>query len=265
LEAVREAVKLAPVDPDERRQAAEVLADLGQVDEAVGIYRKLIEDDPGNPMYELLLASLLSRHDRNEEAVAHLRDMLKRNADGGDELIKMIHGQLSIAYVNQGDFAKGEAELETALERYPDDPGINNDLGYLYADQGKNLEKAEAMIRKALKEDPDNYAYLDSLGWALFKQGKLKEAVEPLEKAVKLHRLTEKAGGASADATLPDHLGDVYLQLQEVEKARASWREAEEAAARSNPPDKRLEEIRKKLAALDATDKAPRAATGETP
>ena len=38
----------------------------------------------------------------------------------------------------------------------PNDPGVNNDLGYLYADQGKNLEKAEAMIRKAVQEEPDN-------------------------------------------------------------------------------------------------------------
>ncbi|OJW05642.1 MAG: hypothetical protein BGO49_22255 [Planctomycetales bacterium 71-10] len=266
LEAIREAIKQAPADPDERRQAADVLAELGQVDEAVAIYRKLIQDEPGNPMYEMLLGSMLSKHGRNEEAVALFRDMLKRNSGGGrDELLRMIYGQLSVAYVNQGDFANGEAELEAALERYPDDAGINNDLGYLYADQGKNLEKAEAMIRKALKEDPDNYAYLDSLGWALFKQGKLKEAAEPLEKAVELHRQAEKMGQAQPDATLPDHLGDVYLQLQDVEKARASWREAEEAAARSEPPDKRLEEIRKKLASLDATEKAPRASTGTNP
>lgn len=266
LAAIQEAIKLAPADPEERRQAADVLAELGKVDEAVEIYRKIIQDEPGNPMYEMFLGSMLSKYGRNEEAIKHLRDMLKRNAGPGrEELVRMIYGQISIAYVNQGDFANGEAELEAALERFPDDDRINNDLGYLYADQGKNLEKAEAMIRKALKENPDNFAYLDSLGWALFKQGKLKEALEPLEKAVQLHRQAEKLGQSSPDATLPDHLGDVYLQLQEVEKARASWREAEEAASRSEPPDKRLEEIRKKLASLDATEKAPRAANGDTP
>ena len=37
----------------------------------------------------------------------------------------------------------------------PDEAGPNNDLGYLYAEQGKNLEKAESMIRKALQERPD--------------------------------------------------------------------------------------------------------------
>ena len=76
-----------------------------------------------------------------------------------------------MVYVNLGDFSKGEAELETLLQRNPDEAGVNNDLGYLYADQGKNLEKAEAMIRKALREEPKNAAYLDSLGWVLFKRG----------------------------------------------------------------------------------------------
>ena len=82
-----------------------------------------------------------------------------------------------------GNYAKGEAELELLLQRNPDEAGPNNDLGYLYAEQGKNLEKAESMIRKALQEDPENYAYLDSMGWVLFKQGKVKEALATLKKA----------------------------------------------------------------------------------
>lgn len=264
LEVAREAQKLNTPEPDERTKIAGLLAELGQVDEAVSIYQKLIQDEPGNPSHELGLGTLLTKYGRNDEAVKLFREMLKRHG-GKDELAKWIHSSLSIVYVNQGDYAKGEAELETALEQFPDDPGVNNDLGYLYADQGKNLEKAEAMIRKALKEEPDNYAYLDSLGWALFKQGKYKEAVEPLQKAVDLHKEAEKRGSAIPDATLPDHLGDVFLKLQEIEKARTLWKEAEQAAARSEPPDKRLAEIRKKLTDLDAAEQAPKASTGLNP
>src|SRR5206468_823794 len=110
---------------------------------------------------------------------------------------------------------------------------------YLYAEQGKNLEKAEAMIRKALKEEPDNSAYLDSLGWVLFKRGKVKEALDPLEKAV-----THPSG---ADATIHEHLGDVYFRLQQTAKAKAAWEKAEALGAKATPPDKRLPEIRKKL------------------
>ncbi len=264
LDAVRQAVKLEPNDPEIQAQLATVLGDLGKLDEAVPIFEKVIKAETGNPMYEFMLGSLFIKHGRNDDAIKLFQDMLKRNASK-DDIAKMIHSNLSVIYVNQGDYAKGEAELEPLLERFPDDAGINNDLGYLYAEQGKNLEKAEAMIRKALLEDPDNYAYLDSLGWVLFKRGKFKEAVDPLEKALEMHKQAETRGMASPDATLPEHLGDVYLQLQYLEKAKALWQEAEKAAAKSTPPDKRLEEIRKKLGSLDTLDQAPKPSTSQTP
>lgn len=264
LEAVRRAVKMEPNDSEIQAQLATVLGDLGKLDEAVPIFEKVIKAEPDNPMYEFMLGALLIKYERNDEAIKFFEDMLKRNASK-DEVVKLIHSNLSIIYVNQGDYARGQAELEKVFERFPDDPGVNNDLGYLYAEQGKNLEKAEAMIRKALQDDPDNYAFLDSLGWVLFKRGKYQEALEPLEKAVELHKQAEMRGMASPDATLPDHLGDVYLQLQDVEKARNIWRQAEEAAANSVPPDKRLEEIRKKLNSLDEAVQAPKPSTTETP
>jgi tetratricopeptide (TPR) repeat protein len=264
LDAARQAVAIEPNDPESQSQLADLLGDLGKLDEAIPILEKIIKAEQGNPMYEFRLGGLLTKFGRNAEAVKLFQDMLKRYGSK-DDLARMIHSSLSVIYVNQGDYSKGEAELESALERFPDDAGVNNDLGYLYADQGKNLEKAEAMIRKALKEDPENYAYLDSLGWVLFKRGKVKEAVEPLEKAVEIHKQMEKRGIVPPDATLPEHLGDVFLQLQEVDKARASWLEAEEAAAKSIPPDKRLAEIRKKLGSLGAIDPAPKASTSQTP
>jgi Tfp pilus assembly protein PilF len=159
-----------------------------------------------------------------------------------------------------GDYAKGEAELESFLEKNPEDAHANNDLGYLYAEQGKNLEKAEVMIRKALQEEAENSAYLDSLGWVLFKRGKVKEAVEPLEKAVQ--KLSEVS---SSDATIFEHLGDVYFQLKENGKAKTAWKSAEKAALKSTPPDKRLPEIRKKLDALDKLGPVPKPSTGNTP
>jgi predicted negative regulator of RcsB-dependent stress response len=94
----------------------------------------------------------------------------------------------------------------------------------------------------------------------LFKQGKAKEAVEPLEKAVQ--KLTEVS---SSDATIFEHLGDVYFQLQDNAKAKTAWQSAEKAALKANPPDKRLPEIRKKLESLDKLGKVPRPSAGKTP
>ena len=76
-------------------------------------------------------------------------------------------------------------------------------------------------------------------------------------------KLTESAG--TTDATIFEHLGDVYFQLGETAKAKRAWESAEKAASKNQPPDKRLPEIRKKLEALKKLGAVPRPATDHTP
>lgn len=259
IKSAREALKLDPNDLDGQTQLAVVLSQTGKLDEAVDLLKAAVKRDPNNPGPALILGSIQTSAGRNEDAIATLKGLLEKFPNN-EEVVKTARQQLSIAYVNLGDYGKGEAELEILLERDADDAGVNNDLGYLYTEQGKNLEKAEAMIRKAVQEEPENSAYLDSLGWVLFKRGKAKEAVEPLEKAVK--QIIEIA---PTDGTILEHLGDVYFQLQEAAKAKTAWESAEKAATKSNPPDKRLPEIRKKLESLKQIGQVPKASTGDTP
>ncbi len=264
LAAAKQAVELDANDIDTQILLADLLGDTGKLDQAIEILNKAIKNEPDNARYRFVLGSMLTKFGRNDEAIRVFQDLIKRFASN-DELVKLARSSLSIIYVNQGDYAKGEAELEILFEKTPDDPGINNDLGYLYADQGKNLEKAEAMIRKAVQEEPDRAAYLDSLGWVLFKRGKFKESLEPLLKAVELQKLEEKKGSVPPDATIREHLGDVYLHLQEVDRARQIWQEAEQIAAKSVPVDKRLPEIRKKLSSLKDLGPIPKTSSNRTP
>ena len=122
---------------------------------------------------------------------------------------------------------------------------VTKELSLLHLQIKHDLEQAEAMIRKAIAEDPENPAYLDSLGWVLFKRGKPQEALPPLEKA---------AESETVDATILDHLGDVYFKLHDLKKAQAAWKRAEEVAASSKPPDRRLDDIRRKLTSLKELD-----------
>lgn len=256
LASAHEALKLAPGDFETQGLFAELLAQIGQVDEAVSLMQKVVKNEPNNPEPALRLGGILIRYNRNEEAVKLFNDLIKQHGDN-DLVVRMARQSLSIVYVNQGDYAKGESELQAILERNPDEAGVNNDLGYLFAEQGKNLDQAESMIRRALQEEPENYAFLDSLGWVLFKQGKLKDALTNLQKAVeKLDR---------PDPTILEHLGDVYLKLQNVAKARDSWRKAQEAAASATPPDRRLDEIRKKLDSLDKLTPTPKPESSQNP
>ena len=255
IATAREAVKLDPNDLEAIQSLAELLLLAGKADEAVATVRGVLKADPNNPVLNFELGRILTRSRKTDEAIAQFKGMIERYPNN-EELVKIARSSLSSIYADLNDFAKAEAELETIFAKNPDDAGINNDLGYLYADQGKNLEKAEAMIRKALSEEPDNFAYLDSLGWVLFKRGKFQEARGPLEKA---------QSDTRPDSTIPDHLGDVYFQLQEHAKAKAAWERALKIASDAKPVDKRLPEIRKKLKSLEQFVPSPKPKTGDTP
>ena len=185
LDAIRQALKLDPNDAEAQLTLCLLLAQAGKMDEAIEIAKSALTNDPANPEFNRVLGGLLTQAGKEDEALALYKGLLEKYPNN-EAVVHLARSGLSVIYVNRGDFAKGEAELEALLEREPEDAGVNNDLGYLYADQGKNLEKAEAMIRKAIQEEPENPAYLDSLGWVLFKRGKAKEAVGSLEKAVSL-------------------------------------------------------------------------------
>ncbi|MCH7988585.1 MAG: tetratricopeptide repeat protein [Planctomycetes bacterium] len=157
------------------------------------------------------------------------------------EMVRICRSILSSIYVEKGEMKKGEEILEQMFAEDPEDPTVNNDLGYLYADQGKKLEQAEKMIRKAVKAQPENAAYLDSLGWVLFKLNRVEEAVPPLEKAA-----SKKPEGQ--DATIFDHLGDCYDRLNRSEKAIESWKKALEFARKAAKPNpKMIQKIEDKL------------------
>ena len=231
----------------------------GKMDEAIASAREAEKLQPDDRETLKLLAFLLGQVGKDDDAIVVYEGLLKRFPDD-DEITKRVRQGLSSIYGNKGDHPKAEAELEILLQKYPEDPGVNNDLGYLYAEQGKNLEKAEAMIRKALEDEPDNTSYLDSLGWVLFKRDKPKDALLPLEQAA---QKAEEKG--ALDVTICEHLGDVLFRLQEYPRAKEFWRKAEGFAVKPSPPNKRLIEIKKKLVELEKLGPAPKPSGAEGP
>jgi Flp pilus assembly protein TadD len=88
------------------------------------------------------------------------------------------------------------------------------------------------MIEKALAAEPENAAYLDSMGWVHFRLGNYSQARDELLKAVK--------DPNRQDATIWDHLGDVYDKLGEKEEAIKAWLKALEIESPKRKPEEKL-------------------------
>lgn len=206
----------------------------GKPDEAVAEADRAVQlSDEGNRLsLRLFRAEILKMADRLERAEAECLELLQetREPKGIREIRYTLSGIYSAAHAPE----KAEEQLRLTLRTNPDDATINNDLGYLMADRGVNLDEAEKLIRKAIEldqkpgqegkgilteENRPNAAYIDSLGWVLFRRGRFAEARWELEKAVALPE------GAS-DPVVWDHLGDVYFRLGDLGQARAAWTKA---------------------------------------
>ena len=230
--------------PENLLMAGRAYALGGKTSEALEAIREAQSLVPNNPLLRYQEAWVYVYSRQHDEAISRLEQIIADFPNPGGrirEIIRQAQYTLSTAHVMRGDNRKGEEILEEILKEEPEDEQLNNDLGYLYADQGKNLEQAEQMIRKAIAAKPENGAYIDSMGWVLFKQGKYAEALPWLEKAVKFQQ-------GSGDETLWEHLGENYDRLGQTEKAIESWKKSLETAEKAPFRDEKLiERVKKQL------------------
>jgi tetratricopeptide (TPR) repeat protein len=215
------------------RKAAELAKNRAAGPKSSGKGKDVKEAKEELPRYLARAAWVLYHAKRYDEAIKGYREVLEKYSKdySSGEIRKAVREArlvLSNLAVLKSDLPKAEEWLEQVLDEFPDDPSALNDLGYLWADQGKHLDRALRMIRQALQQEPDNAAYRDSLGWVLFRKGQVREALPELEKAAALE----------PDPTVLEHLGDVYRAAGQNEKAKQSWRKAVEAYRKAKEEQK---------------------------
>lgn len=78
---------------------------------------------------------------------------------------------------NKMDGAEQERLLKETIRKKPKFSEAYNELSWLYATEGKELDTALRLIEAALKMEPNNPAYLDTKAEVLYKLGRYDEAI----------------------------------------------------------------------------------------
>ena len=213
-----------------------VLADLRRGDDALQILdlARLRFPDSFDAQFFNALVNLQLKD--FSQAVSHFSaaETLARTNNPA-RLDRQFYFQIGAACERDHQYKRAEDYLQKCIDLGPDDAAALNYLGFMWADRDEHLPKARAYIEKACRLDPKNAAYLDSLGWVLFKLNQPKDALPWLVQAVDL--------SPEPDATILDHIGDVYLSLRQLSKAIESWRKS--LAVEPN------DDIKRKLQSLD--------------
>ena len=193
------------------------------LEEALSLARAAAAAQPNNPRYGVRVAWILQRAQRRADALAECLALLQQYDKHHEpaalrQTLREIRQTISNLHALLGNPVLSEEYLEQILDEFPDNPGALNDLGYLWAEAGKRLDRAKRMIERAVAAEPENRAYLDSLGWVEYRLGNYSAAQAALEKAID--------GDTAPDPVMLDHLGDVYARLGQRDKARELWQRA---------------------------------------
>ena len=168
-----------------------------------------------------------------QSAVALVKDAMKTKPDDLD-----LQFALGSAYERAGDKKDAEGVFLNILKAHPDNAQTLNYLGYMWAENGVNLDRAAEMINKAVAAEPRNGAFVDSLGWVYFQKGNLDLAEKYLSDAAQL---------LPRDATVHEHLGDVFAKRGNYPRALDLYR----AALKLEPEPKDEAKLKSKIAELE--------------
>ena len=241
--ALREADSALKKFPDEyaiQQEHANVLADMGKVDEAVKELRGLL-NGPRDRDTLLALAEAYEKGKRFDEAGKVVDEAEKLSTSDEEKAdVFFMRGALM---ERQKKYEASEEAFRKTLALNPDHAGALNYLGYMLADRNIRLDEAYKLIQKAVDLEPNSGAYLDSLGWVYYRQGKLTDAERILVKAVDL---------TGQDPTVHDHLGDVYMKLGKTQEAIAQWNASVKAFKEQPASDADPDEVSSVASKLDA-------------
>ena len=124
-------------------------------------------------------------------------------------------GRIGLAYYVSGHWQQAIPWLRRAIRLDPDNPSLLNNLGYLYAEHGINLDESIRLLRRAVNLAPRDGMILDSLGWAYYQKGEWSQALPLLEEAADL----------AHDAEIHYHLAVLYRRLGRREEALEQLRQ----------------------------------------
>jgi tetratricopeptide (TPR) repeat protein len=270
LPMIRQIIAQHPKDADVQEIYGEFQELNNQHDSAVAAYKKSLELKPSNyKLWERLLNSLAgSRNDAdtlirysekamrlfpNQAAVHYYNGIAHYNKKEYEAAVKAVNRAIDmepetekqllssmyellgeIYHADKKDNLSDEA-YEKALRLAPYDPYILNNYSYYLSVRGQKLDEAEKMSKKSLELKPKEATFMDTYGWILFKKGNYEKAREYIQQAIDI-------AGAKADATLYEHLGDIFFKLNNKDNAVKNWKIAKQKGGDSPQLDKKISE-----------------------
>jgi tetratricopeptide (TPR) repeat protein len=208
-----------------------VLLNIGQGEDAAEAFEASLAADPTWGPAMAGQATLLTRRGETEAAIARYEDAA--SAAHPESQASYLAAQVVLA---SGDLAGAETRLREVLRADPSNAAAANDLAWLLASEGRELDQALDLARRAVRLDPAAYTW-DTLGYVQMARNVPKLAVRSYQKAL----------SQGSDAAIQYRLGVAQAAAGQRAEALETLREAVDLGGFAEEP-----EAREQIARLEA-------------
>ncbi len=181
-DAIKEMNTAIQAEP-ERRDLKLFVADLDvraeQYDTAIQIFQGLLDKDPRNADLLWRIAEVYRRKGDLNTAIDKFRASSQAAPNDPKPLL-----QLALLMDGTGRADQGQPIYEQILKIQPDNAVALNNLAYLKAEKGIDLDSAQTMAQRALQKEPNSPEISDTLGWIYIKRNLSEEAVRVFQDLV---------------------------------------------------------------------------------
>jgi tetratricopeptide (TPR) repeat protein len=261
------ALRLNPQDENALGQLVDLLVRQGMHEKAIARVQEYLATYPNDANAHVMLGVLRKKSNENDSARTEFERAIQlspsstpaylqlaelhRDRGEPDAAIKSyeeaaaiqpkaapIRALIGSVYLQKGDLEQARKNLEQAMTLDSNFAIAANNLAWIYAKQGKNLDVALSLAQKAKQLLPDQISVSDTLAWIYYQKSDYALAIPLLEECV------EKA---PQEATFRYHLGMVLIASGE----KVGGKQQLETALRLRLAREEGQEARQALARLD--------------
>jgi tetratricopeptide (TPR) repeat protein len=219
-DAIKEMQKAVAADPS-RRDLKLALANLQvrseKYDEAIQLFTELLQTEPKSADLLFKVAETYRRKGDLNQAINEFR-LCSQNAPGDTSCLL----QLGLLMDGTGRRDQAQPIYEQVLKIQPDNSVALNNLAFMKAEAGLDLDTALQMAQRARQKVPNSPDIADTLGWIYIKKNLSEDAVRVFKDLV----IQEPANPA-----YHYHFGMALLQKGDKPSAKKEF----EAAMKNNP------------------------------
>jgi len=210
-------LELVPEDAKEYKDAiffqARILSLNNKVDEAIEILKNAVSKKEGRSAEMFIWLAALYQQ---KQQIDLSQKTFSQALSFYPEDISLLY-EYGLFLDNSKRIDEAMTIMQKVIKLKPDHAAALNYVGYTWTDKNIHLDKALGYITKAVSMKPDNGYIRDSLGWIYFRLGRYEEAVKELLLSLEL---------VPDDPAILNHLGDVYVVQDQVEKAIQAYDKA---------------------------------------